>query len=186
MPKLTDAAKFLLVLSVPLAALFAGVNIAVLALAEASESIKWLPSSLFHVPNILLALSVVVASIGVVRVLFAFSRYAEVRVGYSKTFPPTDTTLDTRPVRNQLARLAEPPQAITDGRSIDQRDIDHDAATDAAKSNYRRATITRLSVPSLADRDSEMGESNSPARQSVSDRPKSRRRRHGGGEWWST
>jgi len=141
MPKLTDTAKFLLVLGVPLAVLFAGVNIAVLALAEASESIKWLPASMFHVSNILLALSVVVASVGVVRILFAFSRYAEVRSGYTKTFQTPDTTLDTRPMCNQLACPVEPQQSITDGRNSP-----HDAATDVAKSAYRRAVLTRLSV----------------------------------------
>lgn len=88
LPRLGPATKFTLLLTFPLTAFLLGAYKVLMALAVSSESIKYLPSNLVYAPDILVALAILIGStvlsIGATRVMFSFSRYVEVRVGYTQ------------------------------------------------------------------------------------------------------
>jgi len=117
-----------------------------MAFAVSSESIKWLPASLFHVSSILASLSllafVIIGGIAVTRLTFAFARCAEVRFGYTQ-IPQTDyPVLDSGAGLGKLASPTEPQ------KSLANRQEQHRRASIISSSNSRRAR-RRDSIGSL-------------------------------------
>src|SRR3990167_7471781 len=150
-----------------------------MAFAVSSESIKWLPASLFHISDILTSLSllafVVIGGICVARLTFAFSRYMEVRVGYTQ-IPQTDyPVLNSGAGLSKLISPTEPKKSLAEGG--EQHRKASILANSSARRANRRGSIGNISYPnteSILDNGREaMASINHSLRDTISDRPQS-------------
>lgn len=135
---MTSSAKFTLALSLPVAILLIGFYKLTMAFAVASESIKYLPSALFHLPDILISLSIligaVILSLGLTRVMFAFARSAEVRFGYTQLATSNSEDYSVRSIPELSKPIVERnlPDSASE-RLSERRDISEHRHSSAAQ-----------------------------------------------------
>lgn len=127
--RLGPATKFTLLLTFPLTAFLLGAYKVLMALAVSSESIKYLPSNLVYAPDIIIALAILIGStvlsVGLARVMFSFSRYVEVRVGYTQL---SNQLATSHAEDHSIRSVPELPKPVV-VRSLDHSTDEHLLAT---------------------------------------------------------